>query len=342
MDHDPSTPWGGDDLELETEDEYRQRSGMRVVDPKDLGEDGPALKTINEVNSRLERGAKPNRLAPLFALAVVALIGWEVAASLLQHHITPPKDADWRAAVSELNKERKSGEPVLLAPFWVEHLGRSYLGGVLDLKLATLSDVDRYSRVFELSIRGARHRWLSKLTPKQSWTYGAVTLSLFKKPAVTLLTDFTARALEATVTTAPAQRACRKVGERFVCGGGTQWVGPHLAEVEHRPYRCIYAHPVRGKRLRIDFSRVRLGTSIVGYSGIDDFENRKRAKGPVRLQVFVGDQLVGGILHQNHWPWQRFEADTRKFAGPNRTVRFEITSEQPAHRTFCFHAEARR
>lgn len=342
MDHDPSTPWGGDDLALETEDEFRQRSGMREVDPKELGEDGPALKTIDEVGSRPERSRRKSRFAPIFALVVLALIGWEVAASVLQHHVAPATDADWRAAVVELKKERRDGEPVLIAPFWAEHLGRSYLGGVLDLELATLSDVDLYDRVFELSIRDARHRWLKKLKPKQSWIHGAVTLSLYEKPAAKLLTDFTDRALEARVTTAPAERECRRAGERFICGGGKQWVGPHLAEVEHRPYRCIYAHPVRGKRLRIDFSRVRLGTSIVGYSGIDDFENRKRAKGRVRLQIFVGDELVGGVLHKNSWPWTRFEADTRKFAGPKRSVRFEITSEQPAHRTFCFHAEARR
>ncbi len=347
MAREPETPWGGADLPLETEDEYRDRRGPQnreLGEPViDLGNSGPDLLTIHEKpNASARKTAPGSRLAPLWALALFGLLAWEIGANLWQHQIAPPKDADWRTAVTQLKTLRKQGEPVLIAPFWVEPLARAHLKGILDLDMATLSDVDRFSRVFELSIRGAQHPWLRQLQPKTTWSHGPVTLSLFVKPAVHVLYDFHRQLPRAKVTVAPPFQACPRAGKRFVCGGGPYWVGHHLAEVAHRPYRAIYAAPLPQKRLRIDFSKVPLGKTIVGYTGIDDFENRKKAKGRVRLQIFVGDKAVGEINHENAWPWRRFEIDTRAFAKTPARVRFEITSAQPAHRTFCFYAEARR
>ena len=137
-------------------------------------------------------------------------------------------------------------------------------------------------------------------------------------------------------------KRCRRKGRRHDCGPSWNWVGPHLAEVQHRPYSCIYAHPVDGKQLLITYPAAKLGRSLVLHTGIDDFENRKRAKAKVRMQIFVGAELLQSVRHENDWPWTRSKIDTSKYAGQTGKVRFEVSSERAYARTFCFWAEARK
>jgi hypothetical protein len=307
---------------------------------------GPQL----ELDWRPEREDMPEERprvplpAVLGLLALLGLVGWEAAATLLQHGAAPSTN-DWKAAAGAVRAERKPDEPLLFAPHWVEPLGRLHLGDQLTLEQQLLSDVDRHPQVWEVSIRGARHPWLAGLRPARSWDFGAVTVARFTKPAQKVLFDFTAKILEARVDRqGPRQAQCPRRQRRFVCDPrqGWNWVGPHLAEVGHRPYRCIYAHPVDGHVIRISYPAVAMGGTLIGYTGIDDFENRKRAHEEVTLRIYVGPRLLGAVVHQNRWAWRRFVLDTKALAGQTHPVRFEVTSEGAYARTFCFSAEARQ
>jgi hypothetical protein len=99
---------------------------------------------------------------------------------------------------------------------------------------------------------------------------------------------------------------------------------------------------VDGHVIRLSFPAVEMGKSIVGYTGIDDFENRKRGTDPVLLKIFIGPKQISAIRHQNHWPWRRFVADTAELSGQTHPVRFEVSTERAYSRTFCFAAEARK
>jgi len=88
---------------------------------------------------------------------------------------------------------------VLFAPLWVEPIGRLHMGADLDLELALLSDVDRYSRVWQISTRGGRHPFLQKEKPTQSFSFGPILLSLFEKQSQAVLFDFTRRIRQAQV-----------------------------------------------------------------------------------------------------------------------------------------------
>jgi len=322
-----------DDIPLQTEDEIQQRireGGARQRPPAD-GADG---------------AGRPARRLPLVAVAVVLLLGAvEVGATLVQH-LAVPAASDWRAAAARLATTRRPDEPVLFAPIWVEPIGRSHVRD-LDMELLLLSDVDRYRRVFEVSTRGSRHPWLAGEKPARTWDFGGVRLSLFERtrPAEVLF-DFTRKIREAQVSRIGAQvTRCPWDGKRrFRCDPARGWnsVGPHVAEVGHRPYRCIFAHPVEGHVMRISFPAAAIGASLVGYTGIDDFENRKRADADVLLKVLVGPRQVGAIRHQNGWPWHRFALDTKEMAGQTHPVSFEISADRAFARTFCFAAESRR
>jgi hypothetical protein len=290
-----------------------------------------------------ERPAPSRRFPLLLLLGLVGLAIAEAVALLVQHGAAPTA-TDWRAAADALRAERKPDEPLLIAPPWSEPLARNYVGDQVDLELWLLSDVDRHARVWELSSRGARHDWLAGLKPSRSRAFGALRLALFEKSAQRVLLDFTRQ-----IRTARVERIgdrltrCTWERDRFVCDPQQRWnwVGPHLAEVGHRPYRCVYAHAVDGHILRVTFPEVTLGKTIVGYTGIDDFENRKLSKKWVELAVKIGERAIGTVHHEGASPWRRFAFDTRAEAGTRDQVRFEVTTEGAFARTFCFAAEMR-
>jgi len=334
-------PQDDDDLQLETESvTYQQGTTGAPVKGTTAAPDLELDQPPEQEDTAPER-PRLRLVVLVLALGLLGLVGWEATATLLQHAATPSA-ADWRAAVERLKQERKRTEPILVAPAWVEPLGRLHLADQLTLEQHLLSDVDRFDRVWELSVRGRRHRWLEPLRPVKQWELGGVTLSLFEKQPKQVRFDFTAKILKARVNRqGPKAAQCSRRGRRFVCNPSWNWVGPHLAEVGHRPYRCIYAHPMDGHVMRITFPSVKLGREVVGYTGIDDFDNRKRGDKPVTLRLYVGPRLIGTIVHQNHWAWRRFTLSTAQVSGQTHPVRFEITSEGAYARTFCFAAEAR-
>ena len=316
---------------------------------------GDAVMEVNrgiQVDPRRQEDAprpEPHPLPPPGSLGwallfgFLLLAGWETATALTQH-ASAPDTADWESAAADLKKKHAAGEPLLFAPRWVSPLGRLHFAPFLNLERSALSDVARFSRVWQVSTRGARHPWLEGLEPVDTYQHGAVQLSLFTKEAAQVAFDFTARVLEARVEkVGRGVTRCAREGKRFTCQPhGWNWVGPHLAEVGHLPYRCIFAHAVDGHTMRVTFPAVTLGSVVVGYTGIDDFENRKRNDAPVTLRVKVGQHTVGEAVHQNAWPWTRFRIDTTRWAGQTHPVHFEVQTPHAYARTFCFAAEARR
>ena len=324
-----------DDLALESVSEsmYRMQESQEHVPVRRR----PTLETA------------PPRAPRIFCVvllaSVIGLITWETGATLIQHN-EAATDEDWKKAAEKVRAERKPTEPVLFAPHWADPMGRAAMGPSLELDMLTLSDVDRYPRVWQLSIRGKRHPWLEGLSPSRSFSEGQVRVDVFDKEPAEVLFDFTRSMLKAAKVERQGRDLvqCPLRNKRFRCDPrqGWNWAGPHLAEVGHRPYRCIFVHPVDRHVMRVKFPAVKLGRSIVVYTGIDDFENRKRAKLPVQLTVTVNRKPVGSTEHKNDSGWQRYTADTSRYAGQTHEVSFEVAAKGAFARTFCFSAEARK
>lgn len=284
--------------------------------------------------------------APVVAVVLLLLlVAWEVLATAY-YRLDVAAEQDWQAALHKLKEERPdSDQPVLFAPRWADPLGRYYFGDVVDLKMATLSDIDRFTDVWQVSLRKARHRWLKGLEPQQTWNFGLVELAHFKKSAVKVLYDFYEQLRVATARKSSGQ-ACKRVGEQLRCdtrrGQGWNHVGPYLAEVDFLPFRCIYAHPVEKEKIEISFSAVPMGSTLVGYTGIDDFGSRRKAKASVLLEVYIDGKSIGRVDHQNEWNWRKFQFDTKALAGRKAEVRFVVSTEKSWARPFCFTAEVRR
>jgi hypothetical protein len=312
----------------------------------------------SEITSSTPPASSPGTPVPRWPLllgsGLLLLLLCEVIALIWQHARAVPQ-GDWQRAAALVAKQRRSAEePVLFAPQWTNPLGLRHFGEAVSLKMATLPHVDAFERIWQVSARGARHPWLVGRRAKRHWTVGRLEVELFQQPAVEVLYDFYERLAEAQVDRVGGERTVCTPGRRPTVGGAPgprfdcdprrrwNWVGWQLAEVGFRPHRCIYAHPVQDHRMRIRFPVTPIGRELVVFTGIHDFISRRKGEAPVLLQVFVGGDLVGGVNHQNKWPWHRTTFDTRARAGQTTEVRFEVTSPLAFARTFCFAGESRR
>jgi hypothetical protein len=277
------------------------------------------------------------RVPILLASALVALALTEAAAALYGP-LRVAGDADWEAAASEVRAEFTDGDLIVFAPAWADQVGRSHFD--VPVAMAGRADADRYRRVWEVAIRGAHAPEAAGARRVRESVHGRVTVTLYEKPAVTVLADFTAR-LDEAIATQDGDRPCyRDGGGGFRCGSTR--VEARTLEVDYRPHRGILC-PVDAARVtRIEYSAAPLGTTLVGYTGIHDYYSRKNADGPVDFKVFIDERERLSVRARNADGWRRFTVDTAAEAGTAHTVRFEVSSPQPAWRTFGFHAETRK
>ena len=329
-------PRHNDDLPIESLGESMSRM-----------QDSAAYVPVRRQRPALEQAPPrgPRIFCAVLLAAVIGLITWETGATLIQHW-EAPTDRDWSRAAERVRAERKPTEPVLFAPYWVDPMGRRAMGPSLELDMLTLSDVDRYPRVWLMSIRGKHHPWLKGQTSTRAFSEGRVKVEIFDRKPVEVLFDFTRSVLKSALVERQGRELtrCRLRDRRFRCDPrqGWNWVGPHLAEVGHRPYRCIFVHPMDRHVMRVKFPAVLMGKTLVGYTGIDDFENRKRAKLPVLLTVNVNREVLGSVEHRNEYAWRKFSMDTSRFDGQTHEVSFEVATRGAFARTFCFSAETRK
>jgi len=255
-------------------------------------------------------------------------------------------DDDWSAAAAEVRAGYQRGDLIVFAPSWSDQVGRHWLGDLVTVEMASRADDDRYSRVWEVSIRGAESRDRVGAHLIHANDHGRVRVSLFQKATPVIVTeDFTSHLEDARITQAPSdgrgnETPCYRDADGFRCHG--THVERRTLEVDYQPRRGILA-PVDGTlTTRIEYSEVDLGSRLIGYTALHDYFSRKNADGPVDFAVFIDNERVLSIKHKNDDGWRRFTIDTARFAGAKHVVRFEVRADSSAWRTFGFHAEARQ
>lgn len=290
--------------------------------------------------------------AALFALLAVV----ETAAALLRP-ARVAKDTDWQAAARAVRAEFRPGDLIVFAPAWADPIGRMHLGDLVGPEMAGRSDADRYGRIFEVSVRGARAAEALAVMAagaklEAASDHGRVHVARYRNapPApVEVLYDFTARLGDSIVTTAPRDGR----GDEVPCFNDSQdnddgrrcqstRVARRTLEIDYRPRRGVLAPVAERMTTRIEYPAAPLGARLVVYAGIHDYYSRKNADGRVELVTYVDDTPVLRTSVGNTDAWKRHEIDTGRFAGAPHRVRFEIGAPSAAWRTFGMHAEARR
>lgn len=288
----------------------------------------------------------------VFAIAVIEIIGHFVVRS----RVVP--EADWRAAATFVRAERREGDRVVVAPAWADPVLRVHFRDLISLRDAAAPDLDRYTRLWVVSIRGHRSPLEPRREPHLDRSFGAVRVRRFGLGPSRTLYDFVDHLAEAEVALEREGRSepCRyqrraPVGpgglaagpmwpaERFQCDASRPWlwVGETvLTDLELEPRRCIWQHPAGKEPIRTTFRDVPLGDRLVVHGGIHYYQERDLGRAPVRLVIRVDGEPIGEMIHRDGDGWKRIEARTP--ARAHGEVTFEVTANDPHLRTFCWSA----
>jgi hypothetical protein len=276
-------------------------------------------------------------MKPVYLAAALALLALVETANALLAPLRVASDGDWTGAAAEVRKDFREGDLIVFAPYWADQRGRAHLGDLVTVEMAGHSDADRYSRVWELSIRGEHHREAAGKLVKTS-EHGKVTIRLFEKPAEHVSFDFTSQTPRVTVSDANGEQPClQDVPKGFRCPGSL--VERRTLEIDYQPRRGMLIPLDNGRTTALSYDEAELGSKLVGYTGLHDYFARKNSDGPVDLKIFVDGVKKLDVRARNADGWKRFEIATEP---GKHVVRFEVSAPSPAWRNFGLHAEARK
>lgn len=295
------------------------------------------------------------------ALFAVALI--EVGAHFVEQARVVPW-SDWQAAAAHVRAEWRPGDAVTAAPRWADPLMRAAIGDRLDLTSAARSDLERFSRLWSLSIRGHRAEEAPGEPPSHVATFGRVRVERWDLASARVLYDLVEHVGEAEVVRieAGAERACRwqsggrpsggglgqgpiTPAERHVCDPSRPWlwVGATVEEdLEMLPRRCVWQHPQGPEPVRATYRDVPLGVRLVLHAGLWWEHERTMDGGPVDVVVRVEGEEIGRLRHQDGDGWAGIEAAIPEaLRGGRGTIDIEVSSPSPHLRTLCWAASTR-
>jgi hypothetical protein len=272
-----------------------------------------------------------------------------------------PRIAEWQAVRAQVEQLKGPTDLVVIAPEWADPLARAAFGDALmPIVDVARPDVSAYPRAIEVDELGASAGELAGWPVTETHGAGRFQLRVRRNPApVQVLFSFLDHARPPFLDVNDNARGCPFTAhaavtagglhghlafprERYTCGGEEFFVGiTILDDQEYRPRRCLWAHPRGTDTLRLSFQNVPIGRKIHGYAGLSYFLFRGGTHGPVTLTLRVNGEEIGRYLHRDEWGWHGFDFDTARFAGESADVEFDVHSDDPNDRQFCFYADSR-
>lgn len=277
----------------------------------------------------------------------------------------PPAFDDYFELRGPVAAQKAPGDKVIVAPRWAEPLVRRALGDeLMPLRDVAEQDLRFYEGVIEISILGQRSPDVLGFREVDRRQVGRFELRRLVNPSplrkrFDFVSELSPTRVDVRGTNPPVscpwnERATPMSGglggnptfpaKRFECPGS-----PFLnvsvtviADEEFRARRCIWAHPLRDGELSIRYERVPLGSVIAGRSGMYWMIERARAGAPVTMRIRVDGHEVGTVVHTDGQGFAPFEVPLGIHAGAaSAEVEFAVSSENYAHRHYCFEAHSR-
>ena len=286
---------------------------------------------------------RARRFATLAAVAGVLGLALVETGNALLAPALAPTDGEWRAAARTVREGFRPGDLIVAAPAWSDQVMRLHLGDLVPMPVAGRMDDARYGRVWEIAQRGA-HAPEARGTVASRAKHGALTVRLWERPPSRVTYDFLERWTDAKVVRREpgGDVPCDRLPSRHQCPTHSwNFVEPKLMEIGGSLRRTLYAQPVGGSTVVIEYPAVPMGRELAFAGGLHHVWLRKGGDGLVTLRVFVDGQKVAEHESGNRTGFRLGRADTSAFAGRTVPVRFEITSDKPFSRHFGFVAEAR-
>lgn len=312
------------------------------------------------------------RLLP-WLLPLLLAAAWVEAGAHLAIRARVPSDADHAAAADHVRAHMAPDDAVGAAPAYLDPIVRQRLGDRIGLRGAGRSDLAAYGGLWAITLHGALPPDApADVAPDQRAEFGPLTVLHWPLPKPNVLFDFTAELSSAKVsmTRHGKQRTCPLRRGQAARGGGLGkgaiappthfacqppaekrphgFVGAVVVEdLSLSPRHCVWQHPSGREPLRVRFEDVPLGERLVLYGGLYYEHERMREGAPVDLRVLVDGRPLGRMHHVDGEGWRRVEFATGGGAaggagGDARgEVVFEVTTDNPRRRGFCWSASTR-
>ena len=299
-------------------------------------------------------------LVPLFGLAELALHFYFARRA--------PDAEEWAAVRPLVASLHKSGDAVVVAPYWAEPMARLAFGDeLMPVRDVARPDVSRYKEALEVSILGRPAPELEGWKVAREERKGKFTLRAMQNPSpVNVTFDFTDHIDPSSAAVHVDKTASRTdcnfnpnatveggglggppiyPAARFVCPGEPVhvFVGVTVIDDEKaHPRRCIWSHPPGGDaELVTRFRNVPLGSKIHGHAGAGWLIERDRAVPPFTIKVVVAGQEVGRVRHEPGDFWKPFEVPLAEpSARQTADVEFRVSATGGGTHV-CFEADSR-
>lgn len=257
--------------------------------------------------------------APALVLVVVGLGElW----SATHYEDRAVQSEDWTRAQDILRERHRPGELIVVAPSWLDPLGRHYFGEWIPVDMAARMDSARYPVIWEISARGHRAPEGRGLRVESSWQLGRLEVRRLSQEPAALQFDFTDRIAEAAIRG-------RAVGRPSLS----------LEEVGFEPHRCIRVEPRPGQEVELRYSSARLGTQLVVFVGLADIFTRRDIREPADLRVEINGTVAARKRVGIDDGWAPLVIDTQPAESAEVTF---VVGAAVSRRLVCFAAEARK
>jgi hypothetical protein len=244
------------------------------------------------------------------ATALVVLAVWEVAV-LVSARRSAPTRADWQAVAAGIPATLGPDELVVFAPPWIDPVGRQWLGDRLSIAKVARMDAVRYSRIWEVSARGASAPEAAGAPAASEQQFGALRLRRIERDAPVV-----------TWSISDELRLCEIAFE------------PRQGQLLE--LRRPFAQALR------DFPQVTLGSELQVYAGLADYKKRTTNQSRALVQVLVDGREVARATAGNDDGWVALPLAATA-SGPHdvRIVARVLNPSGPVDLEVCVAAEAR-
>lgn len=172
----------------------------------------------------------------------------------------------------------------------------------------------------------------------KEWTEGNISIKLFTLPSFNATGVF--RDAGVFVQDGEVRKPCRKTdGSKWMCGGQHwQFAGPLKVDVSGTGAECIWAHPMAGRPVVIEFPTARSYDKFQVYTAFTDSGAGGGPVPPVKLEVLQEGRLIKEVVHPQREGWSR--ASARFVSAAGKPIVARITTEQEGRQHWCFNIEA--
>lgn len=323
-----------------------------------MNEDTPPVQPPDAPKTRLLVLVRRWWFVPILLVAAIelGLHAWQTR--------TVMRPEDWAAVRSALEAQVQPSDLVVLAPSWLDPVGRMHLGDdLMTVGRVARADESRFPVAHEVGLGSARSPALAAWPVDQEQRFGPLRVRRLRNPDPRpVIDDLVAHATGARMEVStvrggvpqgcawrPGQAVTGTLGfgpalpgDRFHCSRNA-WVGETVnADLAYAPRRCIHAPPPGGNEaLRLRWREVRFGARLEGHHALYVEAERDRKGSPVRIAFSSEGKPLGEASHEDGQGWVSFGFDTPDLAGRTGELTVEISSPRGDRRTYCFEATTR-